>query len=350
MLLVQAGVAHAANDGDTAVLFQNACSICHGSHGRGLQPGDPKLLTFPRPPADLTDPMFSSSEPKKDWFQVIKHGGAVLGLSEQMPTFGEALDDQQISALVEHAKGLASTWAYPAGDLNLIRSVVTKKAFPEDEFILLSRYDHNGPGVPDGVRGVAYFGKRLGTRSQGEAKLVQKFSKEKTELDEVEVGFKHALFPWLTRSWLLSAGAELGIPVHFDEEAPRAHGYLAFAKPLGRLFGLQAHAQYSQSIPAGDGATAPADLQIASALHFHGVPTFKRGVYPGIEGKAVVPLSGGGKTQFSVLPQVLAKLSKRGHVALAVGAEIPVANASYDYRVHSFLIWEFMEGLPWEGW
>ena len=42
-------------------------------------------------------------------------------------------------------------------------------------------------------------------------------------------------------------------------------------------------------------------------------------------------------------------LSKRGHVALAVGAKIPVAGAqTFDCQVGAFLLWEYLDGgLLW---
>ena len=43
-------------------------------------------------------------------------------------------------------------------------------------------------------------------------------------------------------------------------------------------------------------------------------------------------------------------LSRGGHVALALGVEVPVTGLDYDYRLHAFLLWDFADGPFWRGW
>jgi hypothetical protein len=43
-------------------------------------------------------------------------------------------------------------------------------------------------------------------------------------------------------------------------------------------------------------------------------------------------------------------MSKRGHVSLTAGVEIPLRGADYDWRGHTFLLWDIADGPFWEGW
>jgi len=47
-------------------------------------------------------------------------------------------------------------------------------------------------------------------------------------------------------------------------------------------------------------------------------------------------------------PSLYVPLSRRGHVALGVGAELPVAGTRpFDWRLGSFLLWEYNDGPFW---
>jgi hypothetical protein len=37
-------------------------------------------------------------------------------------------------------------------------------------------------------------------------------------------------------------------------------------------------------------------------------------------------------------------------VRAAAGIEIPLNDRTYDYRVHFYLLWDFADGMFWEGW
>ncbi len=348
--LLSGSRAHAVESGgsDIESLYQSACAPCHGVRGQGLAADDPKRATFDPLPADLTDPLWSSSEPRRDWFQVIKEGGPVLGLSAQMPAYGEVLSDAQIDGLVGYVKSFAAAEGYPPGELNLIRPHVTKKPFPEDEALVLMDYQRLR-GAPDAGRGVLYFAKRLGRRSQVELKLVQAFTAGESELDELELGFKHVLHHDRKRNFLLSGGLEAEIPIELEAETPRVLAYLSLAKPLGQRVESQTHVLYERGVPIGDGAVEPHALDLASALFFRWSAS-KRGVFPGIEGHLKWPLGGAESAGFSVVPQALARLSRRGHLAVSAGVEIPVAGPRGWITGKAFLLWEYGEGWPWQGW
>ena len=88
---------------DTATLYKKKCASCHGVSGKGDGPAG-KML---KPPAgDFATVLKGQAD--ADIAKVIKEGGKGVGKSAMMPAFGSSLSDDQIQALVEHAKGLAS--------------------------------------------------------------------------------------------------------------------------------------------------------------------------------------------------------------------------------------------------
>lgn len=117
---------------DAQTVYRFSCAACHGVDGGGLSPDNPLYQSFDSPPADFTDALFNSREPAADWAIVIKHGGARIGLSEEMPPFAESFSDEQIEALVDYMKtSLVDASRYPPGDLNFVRAIDTIKAFPK---------------------------------------------------------------------------------------------------------------------------------------------------------------------------------------------------------------------------
>jgi hypothetical protein len=44
------------------------------------------------------------------------------------------------------------------------------------------------------------------------------------------------------------------------------------------------------------------------------------------------------------------RLRRGPHVAFAVGVEVPLTGIDYDYRLHSFLLWDMADGPFWRGW
>jgi hypothetical protein len=79
-----------------------------------------------------------------------------------------------------------------------------------------------------------------------------------------------------------------------------------------------------------------------------------RSVFPALEMVAEVPFdtaSGEDSVQWSILPQARIGISKRGHVALNVGVELPLNERDrYDWQAYVYLIWDFADGGFFEAW
>ena len=140
---------------------------------------------------------------------VIKHGGDALGLSQDMPSFGDALKDSQTEGLVQYAKSLANHEGYPPGELNLILPLRTKKAFPEDEVVWkLGFQDQEGDDVLGNTIEVE---KRFGKRWQAEVALSHELEGSYGKFEEIETGLKYAAYFDLEKGLITSIGSAVAV-------------------------------------------------------------------------------------------------------------------------------------------
>ena len=75
-----------------------------------------------------------------------------------------------------------------------------------------------------------------------------------------------------------------------------------------------------------------------------------RSVTPGFEVTVTEFFDSEIDTLVTVNPQLYFGLSKLGHVALSVGVQVPITDVNYDYRIHTFLLWDIADGPLWAGW
>jgi hypothetical protein len=255
------------------------------------------------------------------------------------------MSDAEIEAVVAHLGSFADTRGYPPGELNLARSVRTIKAFPETELLLLGRLEEPKGGEPSAWRSTLYHARRLGRRWQGEVKLSTLSQGATSELHEAELGVKWAFHARGT-SLLLAAGTDLEIPLQASGETTGVP-YLSQAMPLGERFTLQGTLR--AHLPLG--GFHEGDLELSEVVHW--LPTeWPRGIFPGLELTLVAPFEVEDRWRASLIPQLHLAFSKRGHVALNLGLELPLdgARSGYRYRLHTFLLWDMADGGFWEGW
>ncbi len=324
--------------------YEAACAACHGPAGR-YDPTLPGVRALEPKPADFTDPLFNSREPSADWFMVTKHGGPAMGFSAAMPAFKDAYADDELEGVIAHLKTLAGEHNYPPGDLNYLRPIRTKKAWLEDELVYLNRFIARDE-ADDVVYNALEFEKRWFARWQTELKLSHEVEAGHGRWDEVEAGFKYAVHDDLKRTFLLSAGADFAVSLESGNEA-EAIPYVAAAKGLGEFFTLQSSVK--SHLPFED--VEAGDVEMAAAVHWLPTP-WPRGVFPGIELTATAPFDSGDRDmlRWTVIPQLNFGLSRRGHVRAAAGVEIPLNEREYDFRLHFYLLWDFADGMFWQGW
>src|SRR5215510_7985390 len=76
------------------------CSRCHGKDGKGKV----AVPTVTVEPMDFTDCRVTTPEGDSDWEAVISKGGPAVGLSSQMPAFGDFVSPAQVTEFVAFIK------------------------------------------------------------------------------------------------------------------------------------------------------------------------------------------------------------------------------------------------------
>ncbi len=331
-----------------AEIFQANCATCHGSAGHP-DVESPLVKSLGVVPANFSDPLFNSREPGSDWKIVITHGGQALAFSEMMPAFGETLSEEDIDAVLVYIKTLGGEHDYPDGDLNLFLPIRTKKAFPEDEFVWKQRY--TSQEGDNAWRNVLEYEFRIGQRGQGIIEITNEVQGGDTNFGYFEPGYKHVLKHDQEAGFILTAAAQLGVPLRSRNNwlfLP----YLAVGKILSDSWTLQSHARLKLDLEDSDRHAA----EFAGIVHWVDAPR-PRWVFPALEVVAEVPFERGSypnrksAVQWSVLPQARIGLNKRGNIALNAGVEFPLNDRDrYDWRAWVFFIWDFADGGLTEGW
>ena len=81
--------------------FKEQCAKCHGESGVGNGSAGASLAVRPR---NFNDCSRMTKESDERIFNAIKSGGASVGLSKEMPAWGEAFDDNEIQGLVAYVR------------------------------------------------------------------------------------------------------------------------------------------------------------------------------------------------------------------------------------------------------
>jgi Cytochrome c len=337
-------------------IYQSNCAACHGAVGKP-DPENPMFKELGILPANFTDALFSSREPSKDWFLVVKEGGAAKGFSKIMPAFKEVLSDLQIKKVINYIKTLAGEHAYPSGDMNFILPIRTKKAFPEDEVVWKLRFqDDANNSNRDQIRNVIEIEKRLFKNTQLSLELSHKIDdgvdNGHGNFDQIEPGIKQVVYQDPAKQFITSVGALLAIKTEESSSSNEFIPYVAAAKRLTKTLTIQGTARSTLPFEKfSDG-----NVELSSVVHWSPSP-WPRSISPGLELVASFPIERGtgvsskSFSQVSLIPQAQIGLNKRGHIMLNLGAEIPLNDTErYDYRGYAYLIWDFADGGLFDGW
>jgi mono/diheme cytochrome c family protein len=331
-----------------AALYATNCATCHGPAG-SPDPDSALVKGLGVVPADFSDTLFNSREGESEWKLVATHGGAALGFSEMMPAFGGALSDDDIDNTLTHIKTLGGEHDYPDGSLNLFLPIRTKKAFPEDEWVWKQRYtDQDGA---DTWKHTLEYEFRIGRRWQGilEANYTDKSGD--SGFGHFEPGFKYVLKHDKKAGSIYTLGVQAGVPLSSGEDWEFLP-YLAMGKIINDTWTFQGSGRLKFNLEDSDHSSA----ELAGIVHWVHTP-WPRRVFPALEVVAEVSFERGSgpdkedSVQWSLLPQARIGISKRGHVALNVGVELPLnEDDRYDWRAYAYLIWDFADGGFFEAW
>lgn len=334
-------------------LYMQACAACHGADGTGAPPSQ---RGFETPMPDFTDCNFASREPDADWVAVAHEGGPVRGFSRMMPAFGDALSVEELRKVMDYVRTLCGSEAWPRGELNLPRPLVTEKAYPEDEAVLSTSIDAAGSGA---VMNELVYEKRYGVRGQLEVVVpfgwLERGGGEWTQprFGDLAVGWKHVLTHGLESGHILSFTGEVIWPT-----GARTSGF------GGGTTLLEPFLSYGQLLPAGSflhaqgGTEIPLDQQMGENEAFLRA-AFGKSVARGRWGRTFSPmvevlasgeLEPGAPIHWDLVPQMQVTLNTRQHVMANVGVRLPADGSGRDPQVMVYLLWDWFDGGFLEGW
>ena len=273
-----------------------------------------------------------------------------------MPAFGEALSVDELQRSLDHVRGFCTNDAWPRGELNLPRPLVTEKAYPEDEAVLTTIVDAEGAGA---VTNTLVYEKRFGARNQIEiaiplAARASTLGDWSGGVGDIAVGVKRAVFHSLRHGSIFSLNGEVVFPTG-DERNGLGQG-TTVVEPFvtfGQLLPADAflHMQGGFELPTDtDKAEQEAFWRIAVGKSFT-QSAFGRSWSPMLEVLAARELADDESVQWDLLPQVQVTLNRRQHVIANVGVRIPVTDSGLrSTQVLVYLLWDWYDGGFFEGW
>jgi hypothetical protein len=273
-----------------------------------------------------------------------------------MPAYGEALTREEIVEVVDYVRDFCrERQAWPAGDLNLPRPLITEKAFPEDEAVVTATV--NAEGLGGGTAKFVYE-HRLGPSSQWE--VILPFTMARSHAGtwsggtgDLAFGVKHALVHDKRRGTIFSVAGEVVLPTG-DEGDGIGKGvgvfepFIAFGQILpGDSF---VHFQGGFELPMQAGHARDAFWRTAIGKTFT-QGQFGRAWSPMIEITAARELRSGEKAQWDATPLLQVTLSTRQHIMMAVGVRMPLTDAGpRATRLMTYFLWDWFDGGLFEGW
>lgn len=279
------------------------------------------------------------------------HGGPALGLSPQMPGFEDSLTNEQIQDVITYLREFCRDSSWPHADLNFRRPILTGKAFPEDELVVKGTFEKSRE-----LRSLVNewsFEKRVGSRGMVELSLPFTY-RDPTGgaatggVGDLTLAYKHVVLASQQHSAIASLVLDLVLPTGnrmrgLGDGTAGLGPSLRFGKSLAP-FVFQGEIKGVLPVEVG---RAPRRLLYRAALQLP-LSSLKSGWVPGLEFEADTKIEGRTRDVYSLAPMVYKGLSKRGHVAVAIGAKIPIAGAhTFDYQVGAFLLWEYLDGGLW---
>ena len=315
------------------------CARCHADDGTGKV----KEPTVTVVPMDFTDCKLTTAEPDADWERAVAKGGPGVGLSPEMPGFEDSLTPAQISGFVSHMRGFCKETGWPSGNNNFPRPIVTEKAFPENEFLILPAVSHEtepGSAAATDFSLVAVYERRFARRAMYEIGIPfynwDFQSTRDSEIGDVAVAIKYAAYASSTTPRIVSVGLETTLPTGevykgFGKGTVVFEPFVAAGTMLGNWY-----------VQASGKAELPADSLVDRAYLYN--------LYVGHDSSAApnawtfgVELNGENQLLW-MTPQVRKGLTGTGALAASLGVSIPVKYSGE--KVVSwvgYVLWEFLE-------
>jgi hypothetical protein len=329
------------------------CARCHADDGSG-KVNEPTVTVEPR---DVTDCKITSAEPDADWERAIAKGGPGVGLSSQMPAFEDSLSADQISAFVSHMRSFCKEPGWPSGNTNFPRPILTEKAFPENEFLILPAVSHwnedPAPSITEATL-VALYERRIGRRSMIEIEVPMVRTNALTTwtsgIGDMAIAFKHAIYDRADVPRIVSLGLEAVLP---SGDRFKTHGsgtaiFEPFLSAGAMLRNWYVQGELKLELPV-DRVRADRALVYRAYLGrdtSQAPDTWTLGVE--LTGESGYPLLGVRTNLVALTPQVRKGLTGTGALAAAAGVTLPINRRdAQGVKWVGYLLWEYLE--PWRA-
>jgi len=278
-----------------------------------------------------------------------------------MPAFGDALAAEQIERVMRHVRSLCRDSAWPRGELNLPRALLTEKAFPEDEWVIEGAAALEGEGAVDGA---FVYEQRFGPRSMFEVVIPYGWAEVPAAggagatdwvsgFGDLVLGLKHAAYHSRASGTIFSVGAEVVLPTGdetkgFGAPGTKAEAFASLGQVLPAEWFLQA--QIGGEKPFYDGGENEAFGRLALGRTFTS-GDWGRSWTPMVEVQAKRELEGGVPTPVDIVPQMQVSLSTRQHILANVGVLLPVTETTgRSARLLVYVLLDWFDGGFFEGW
>ena len=334
-------------------LYETACAACHGADGRGAPSS---VVGFDTPIPDFTDCSFVTVEPDADWMAVAHDGGPARAFDRRMPAFGEAMTDAELQQTLDYIRGFCTNAAWPRGELNLPRALVTEKAYPENEAVLTTTVGATGAGH---VGNAFLYEQRMGPRSQFEIVVPLLLQEDpgggwQRGLGDIAVAVKHVLAHSFERGNIFSVAAEVVFPTG-KERVGLGSGVTIF----------EPFVAFGQILPADGFLQVQAGLELPTDSARASREAFWRGAIgksftegrfgrswsPMVELLGARDLKSGASTHWDLVPQMQVTLNRRQHLMINAGVRVPLNDRSgRSTQLITYFLWDWFDGGLLDGW
>ena len=287
---------------------------------------------------------------------VSHDGGPARGFDRRMPAFGDAMTDSELQRVLDHLRGFCTSRAWPRGELNVPRALVTEKAFPENETVLTTSVNTTGSGY---LGNEILYEQRLGARTQYEL-VVPLLLKESAAgawdrgIGDVAVAVKHVLIHSLGRGHILSAAGEIVLPTG-KESAGLGSGVTTFEPFLafGQLLPGDSFLQFQAGLelPVDTAVAGREAFWRAAAGKSFSQSRFGRSWSPMVELLAAREFEERATIHWDLVPQMQVTLNKRQHLMINAGVRFPLNHrSSRTTQVITYFLWDWFDGGLLDGW
>lgn len=314
------------------------CARCHAEDGTG-RVTEPTITVEPM---DFTDCRVATPEPDADWERAIAKGGPGVGLSPQMPAFEDSLTPQQITLFVSHMRGFCKDPQWPIGNTNFPRPILTEKAFPENEVVLLPAISHYPEDEAPTITNASFkaiYERRFGRQSMIEIAVplvtTNSLLTRTTGLGDMAIAVKHAAY--FTNSRIVSVGLEVALPTG---DRFKDHGSGAITIEPYVSTGLMIGDWYWQSQLKPEISTNT----VRSRHHFVYNTYIGRDTSTAPNTWTIGVELNGEDGAVALTPQVRKGLTGTGALAASAGMMLPLnKREEQGMRWVGYLLWEYLE-------